>query len=195
MTTAMRPNRSDDAVPGEPLPAWKRRLFMGITLAIPLVALAAAELGLRLAGWGGYPAFFRIAGQLPSGASVALVEPAATKPYFFANPTRPGYAEETNFLIPKPADTVRIFIVGESAAKGYPQPRNLSMASFLQALLERLIEARRTGERQEEKPQDQVGRQEDWPSDSVWAPQAHEGLPPGHAPDGKWGVHRGPLGG
>jgi len=135
MTTAMRPNRSDDAVPGEPLPAWKRRLFMGITLAIPLVALAAAELGLRLAGWGGYPAFFRIAGQLPSGASVALVEPAATKPYFFANPTRPGYAEETNFLIPKPADTVRIFIVGESAAKGYPQPRNLSMASFLQALL------------------------------------------------------------
>jgi len=135
MTTAMRPNRSDDAVPGEPLPAWKRRLFMGITLAIPLVALAAAELGLRLAGWGGYPAFFRIAGQLPSGASVALVEPAATKPYFFANPTRPGYAEETNFLIPKPADTVRIFIVGESAAKGYPQPRNLSMASFLQTLL------------------------------------------------------------
>jgi lysophospholipase L1-like esterase len=135
MTTAMRPNRSDDAVPGEPLPAWKRRLFMGITLAIPLVALAAAELGLRLAGWGGYPAFFRIAGQLPSGVSVALVEPAATKPYFFANPTRPGYAEETNFLIPKPADTVRIFIVGESAAKGYPQPRNLSMASFLQALL------------------------------------------------------------
>ena len=135
MTAAMRPNRSDDAVPGEPLPAWKRRLFMGITLAIPLVALAAAELGLRLAGWGGYPAFFRIAGQLPSGASVALVEPAATKPYFFANPTRPGYAEETNFLIPKPADTVRIFIVGESAAKGYPQPRNLSMASFLQALL------------------------------------------------------------
>jgi tetratricopeptide (TPR) repeat protein len=30
---------------------------------------------------------------------------------------------------------VRIFIVGESAAKGYPQPRNLSMAAFLQAML------------------------------------------------------------
>ena len=135
MAAAMRPNRPDDAGPGDPLPAWKRWLFMGITLAIPLVALAVAEAGLRLGGWGGYPAFFRIAGQLPSGASVALVEPAATKPYFFANPTRPGYAEETNFLMPKPADTVRIFLVGESAAKGYPQPRNLSMAAFLKAML------------------------------------------------------------
>jgi len=118
-----------------PLPAWKRWLFMAITVAIPLVALALVEGVLRLWGWGGYPTFFRIAGQLSGGESVALVEPAATKPYFFANPTRPGYAEETNFLMPKPAGTVRVFIVGESAAKGYPQPRNLSFASFLQAML------------------------------------------------------------
>ncbi|MFM7205687.1 MAG: hypothetical protein ACKO4T_03310 [Planctomycetaceae bacterium] len=120
---------------GEPLPAWKRMLFMAITLAIPFVALALIEGGLRLCGWGGYPTFFRIAGRLPGGSQVALVEPAATKPYFFANPTRPGYAEETNFLMPKPAGTVRVFIVGESAAKGYPQPRNLSMQSFLQEML------------------------------------------------------------
>jgi hypothetical protein len=117
------------------LPAWKRAVFMAVTLAIPLAALGAIEGVLRLAGYGGYPAFLRIAGQLPSGASVALVEPAASKPYFFANPTRPGYAEETNFLMPKPAGTVRVFIVGESAAKGYPQPRNLSMQAFLQAML------------------------------------------------------------
>jgi tetratricopeptide (TPR) repeat protein len=117
------------------LPAWKRRLFMAITLALPLLALGLVEGLLRLCGWGGYPAFLRIAGTLPSGASVAIVEPAASKPYFFANPTRPGYAEETNFLMPKPTDTVRIFIVGESAAKGYPQPRNLSMQSFLQEML------------------------------------------------------------
>ena len=37
--------------------------------------------------------------------------------------------------MPKPPGTVRIFIVGESAAKGYPQPRNLSMQSFLQEML------------------------------------------------------------
>ncbi|MFM1904109.1 MAG: hypothetical protein RLZZ440_2009 [Planctomycetota bacterium] len=118
-----------------PLPRWKRALFMMVTLALPLLLLGLVEAGLRLAGWGGYPAFLRIAGRLPSGDQVAIVEPAASKPYFFANPSRPGYAEETNFLMPKPAGTVRVFIVGESAAKGYPQPRNLSVAAFLQAML------------------------------------------------------------
>ena len=130
----MTPPRPETSAPTF-LPAWKRGVFMAVTLAIPLAALGAVEGVLRLAGWGGYPAFLRTAGQLPSGASVALVEPAASKPYFFANPTRPGYAEETNFLMPKPAGTVRVFIVGESAAKGYPQPRNLSMQAFLQAML------------------------------------------------------------
>ena len=118
-----------------PISPAKRRLFIAITVALPFLFLAAAELILRLFGWGGYPAWIREAGTLPSGATLCMVEPAAAKPYFFANPTRPGYAEQTNFLLPKPADTVRIFLVGESAAKGYPQPRNLAMSSFLQAML------------------------------------------------------------
>jgi tetratricopeptide (TPR) repeat protein len=118
-----------------PLTPARRRLFIAITIALPFLALASAELILRLFGWGGYPAWIREAGRLPSGAQLCMVEPAAAKPYFFANPTRPGYADQTNFLQPKPADTVRIFLVGESAAKGYPQPRNLGMSSFLQAML------------------------------------------------------------
>ena len=118
-----------------PLSPAKRRLFIAITIALPFLILAAVELILRLFGWGGYPAWIREAGTLPSGANLCIVEPAAAKPYFFANPTRPGYAEQTNFLMPKPADTVRIFLIGESAAKGYPQPRNLAVSSFLQAML------------------------------------------------------------
>ena len=118
-----------------PLPPAKRRLFIAITVALPLLVLAAAELVLRLFGWGGYPAWIRAAGRLPSGDTLCIVEPAASKPYFYANPTRPGYAEQTNFVMPKPEDTVRIFIVGESAAKGYPQPRNLAVSSFLQSML------------------------------------------------------------
>jgi len=118
-----------------PLTPAQRRLFIAITIALPFLALASTELILRLFGWGGYPAWIREAGRLPSGAQLCMVEPAAAKPYFFANPTRPGYADQTNFLLPKPADTVRIFLVGESAAKGYPQPRNLGMSSFLQAML------------------------------------------------------------
>jgi len=118
-----------------PLSPAKRRLFIAITMALPFLGLAVAEFTLRLFGWGGYPAWIREAGQLPSGATLCMVEPAAAKPYFFANPTRPGYSDQTNFVMPKPADTIRIFVIGESAAKGYPQPRNLAMSSFLQAML------------------------------------------------------------
>ena len=127
---------ASDAPTDGPLPAWKRRVFLAATMGVPIAVVLLLEVALRLFGWGGYPAFIREAGELRPGERLCLVEPAATKPYFFANPTRPGYAEETNFVMPKPAGTVRIFLVGESAAKGYPQPRNLAMSSFLSAMLE-----------------------------------------------------------
>lgn len=119
-----------------PLPAWKRRLFILVSLAVPLVLLGLLEGGLRLFGWGGYPPFIRPVGRLPDGSQLCLVEYGAFKPYFFANPTRPGYTEACTLVMPKPAGTVRIFLVGESAAKGYPQPPNLAMSSFLQAMLQ-----------------------------------------------------------
>ncbi|MFM8642433.1 MAG: SGNH/GDSL hydrolase family protein, partial [Phycisphaerales bacterium] len=127
---------ASDAPTDGPLPDWKRRLFIAAPMGGPIAVVLLPEVGLRLFGRGGYPAFIREAGELRPGERLCLVEPAATKPYFFANPTRPGYAEETNFVMPKPAGTVRIFLVGESAAKGYPQPRNLAMSSFLRAMLE-----------------------------------------------------------
>ena len=58
----------------------KRGLFIAITIALPLVLLAAAELTLRAFGWGGYPAWIREAGKLPSGDTLCIVEPAASKP-------------------------------------------------------------------------------------------------------------------
>ena len=128
---------------GQTLAPSKRFLFAAITISLPLLALFVAELALRLFGYGGYPAWLREAGRLPTGETLCLVEPAAAKPYFFANPERPGYAEQTNFLMPKPADTVRIFLVGESAAKGYPQPRNLAISSFLRTMLSDALPAKK----------------------------------------------------
>jgi tetratricopeptide (TPR) repeat protein len=113
----------------------KRGLFIAVTIALPILLLAAAEVTLRFFGWGGYPAWIREVGQLPSGDTVCAVEPAAAEPYFFASPAPPGCTDQTNFLLPKPADTVRIFLVGESSAKGHPQPRNLAVSAFLQAML------------------------------------------------------------
>ena len=130
---ALMPNKgpSDPAV----ISPARRWLFTAITILLPFLVLGAAEVLLRLFGWGGYPAWIREAGKLPSGESVCLVEPAAAEPYFFANPTSAGYPEQTAFLMPKPPGTLRVFLIGESAAKGYPQPRNLAMSSFLEAML------------------------------------------------------------
>jgi len=113
-----------------------RWILIAITVALPLLLLGSAEIVLRLFGWGGYPAWIREIGPLPSGGMLCRVEPAAASPYFFANPEhRGGSTMQTNFVMPKPPDTVRIFLVGESAAQGYPQPRNLAMSAFLQAML------------------------------------------------------------
>lgn len=83
----------------------------------------------------GYPSFIKEVGTLRSGEKLCIVEPAASKPYFYNNPSRPGYTEQNSFVMPKPENTIRIFLIGESAAKGYPQPKNLSMSSFLQVML------------------------------------------------------------
>ncbi len=120
----------------QPLPRWKRSLFLSITLALPIAVLGLAEGALRLAGYGGYPEIFRTAGELGEGRELRFVDAGAMKPYFFANPSRPGFADITNFVMPKPEGTVRVMLVGESAAKGYPQPRNLAMSAFLEAMLE-----------------------------------------------------------
>ncbi|KAA0243086.1 MAG: hypothetical protein EDM75_15960, partial [Chlorobiota bacterium] len=100
-----------------------------------MILLLLVELGFRFSGWGGYQPFLRPAGVLESGDTLIIVEPAASKPYFYSNPSRPGYADQSSFVMPKPENTFRIFLLGESAAKGYPQPMNLSMSSFLRAML------------------------------------------------------------
>jgi lysophospholipase L1-like esterase len=136
------PNASPSASPRashDALPPWKRRLFLAITLALPIVVVAMLELALRLFGWGGYPSFIVRAGEVAPGKMLHSIRIDASRPYFFANPERPGFADDTAFLMPKPADTIRIFLIGESAAKGYPQPRNLSMGAFLQEMLGDLV--------------------------------------------------------
>jgi tetratricopeptide (TPR) repeat protein len=64
-----------------------------------------------------------------------LADQAGAISYFFANPSRAGYNNQNQFVDPKPPNVFRIFVVGESAAKGYPQPPNLASSAFLQAML------------------------------------------------------------
>lgn len=64
----------------------KRLVFSLITLTLPLAFLAMVEGGLRLLGWGGYPAWIRPVGKVDGDATLCVVEPVASEPYFFRKP-------------------------------------------------------------------------------------------------------------
>ena len=113
----------------------QKKLFFGLVLlALPVLLLIAVEGVLRLSGQGGYAPMLRKAGTVPGG-SLVISDQAGAISFFFANQSRPGYNEQYNFIDPKPKGVFRIFLVGESAAKGYPQPRNLASTAFLQKML------------------------------------------------------------
>jgi tetratricopeptide (TPR) repeat protein len=118
-----------------PLSPRKRWVFILIALGLPLLIVLIAEISLRLAGFGGYPPTMRRVGQVDGGELVITDHEGAVS-YFFANKERPGYNDQYSFLNPKPTNTFRVFMVGESAMKGYPQPRNLASSAFLQAMLQ-----------------------------------------------------------
>lgn len=117
----------------------KEIIFKFISTLLPITIVVLAEIVLRFNNYGGYPSFIKEFGTLTTGETLCIVEPTASKPYFFNNPSRPGYAEQSSFVMPKPVNTIRIFLIGESAAKGYPQPKNLSMSSFLEVMLSDLL--------------------------------------------------------
>lgn len=112
-----------------------RRIFRLVALLLPVVLVLGVEGVLRLRGYGGYPLTLRQVGPV-DGGTLVLADQAGAISWFFANPDRPGYNEQYCFVTPKPTNTFRVFLVGESAMKGYPQPRNLASSAFLQAMLQ-----------------------------------------------------------
>ena len=107
---------------------WIMRLF-AMTF-VPLLLLGAVELGLRLAGYGYSTDFFsriRIGGQnfyVPNGKFGFRFFP-------------PAIARESalfRFPAEKASNTYRIFLLGESAALGDPDP-SYGMGRYLQVLL------------------------------------------------------------
>lgn len=106
-------------------------LFRLLALALPLVVVGMAELGLRLAGYGyatGFLVRTRVAGQ-----ARFIDNPDFARRYF-----PPGLArapEPVSVPVVKLADTCRIVVLGESAALGDPEPA-YGFARQLEVLLE-----------------------------------------------------------
>src|ERR1700677_3281528 len=136
----MKPSRSKRSSPPTPAartaPAFtspaRRWLFRLAAIVLgPLLFLLVLEAGLRLAGVGHPTSFFlpmRINGQ------GCLVENDRFGWRFFG----PEMARAPfPFVIPKvkPPDTIRVFVFGESAAYGDPQPE-FGLPRVLEALLD-----------------------------------------------------------
>ncbi len=128
-------NKTQPILPRLPLSRRKRFLFGAVMFCLPVVLLLSIEGVLRLFGQGGNAPIFRNAGKVSAGDLFISDQDGAIS-YFFANRDKPGFNDQYDFIQPKGSNIFRVFTVGESAMKGFPQPRNLASTSFLQAMLQ-----------------------------------------------------------
>jgi lysophospholipase L1-like esterase len=110
------------------------RLMLIVT---PLVVFLAAEGGLRVAGFGGFPPLFLERATL-GNRRLMETNPEAGQSYFMANRIGRGANRPEIFMNPKEPGAVRIILAGESAAMGFPQPPPLTAGRFLQVMLQDL---------------------------------------------------------
>ncbi len=120
--------KGDASSPRRPLSRRRKWLFRLVAMVlVPVVFFGVLEAGLRLGGYG-YPTAFLVG---PDADGVYTSNPQFAWRFFPRNLARKPVA---CFLCTKPADTVRIFILGSSAAQGVPEP-SFSFGSILEAML------------------------------------------------------------
>ena len=110
----------------------RRWLFRIISLGIvPLLLLVVIEAGLRLAGYGFDPALFK---EITINGEPFYVNNESFSLRFFPPQLTRGLGA-IRMPVHKPAGTYRIFILGESAAVGDPEPA-YGAGRYLEALLD-----------------------------------------------------------
>ncbi len=113
--------------------SWKAKAVLGFLLAgtLATLLLLGTELGLRLAGVGHAPGFWRIEPDA-EGTRWVRDNPWVTIPYFAPDLARRPQA--FRLALEKPPGTYRIFVLGSSAAMGDPEA-SFSIARTLDVLL------------------------------------------------------------
>lgn len=118
---------------GNPLPISKRKLWcfrLICAVGVPVLLFGLLELSLRLAGFG-YPASFLL--KSSNHGQNTFVQNDRFGWRFFG-PRMARQPEALSIAQEKPADTIRIFVFGESAAYGDPQPQ-FGLPRMLEAML------------------------------------------------------------
>lgn len=124
------PNRPDPVPVHAPVTARRKWLFRLIALSLPFIAVCILEAALRIGGYGYSTALFKPA---PS-AGDAMLEGNDQFCLRFFPPELARFPVPIRIEAQKPADTCRIFILGESAAMGDPEPA-FGAGRYLQMLL------------------------------------------------------------
>lgn len=121
------------AVERAPTPG-RRRVFLAITLLLPLLLFAAAELLLRTTGTGKLEPLF-----VPVSVAPGYLQPnpAAVQRFFPDPAAAPDVSIDTTwFPATKPEGGLRVFVQGESSAAGFPYGRWASPAALLAGRLQ-----------------------------------------------------------
>src|ERR1017187_8703858 len=121
--------------PQKTLPQLSKRKLWGFRLmaviGVPLLFFVLLELGLRLAGFG-YPTAFLLKSSNHGEKTFVQNDQFGWR---FFGPRAARQPEATSIPREKPPGTVRVFVFGESAAYGDPQPR-FGLPRMLEAMLE-----------------------------------------------------------
>ena len=126
-------DRTQPATDRMPLPRRKLWWFRALALSSPILLAGAGELGLRLAGYGYATSFFL---ERRQEHPTRLIENPKFGWRFFP-PAVARSPQPLSLPAAKPPDTIRIFVFGESAAMGDPEP-----AYGFPRQLERMLRAR-----------------------------------------------------
>jgi tetratricopeptide (TPR) repeat protein len=107
-----------------------------ITVLSPLLFLAVLEVGLRAAHYGGETPLFETPDKLHG---LYLVPGRRIGARYFPRAKSPPSPPFDAFLVRKPVHGLRIFVMGESAAAGFPYPANGAFSSVLADALQDVL--------------------------------------------------------
>ena len=130
----MPPSLSSPAARG--LPKWRYALLLGVTLALPFLLVACVEIALRLADSGGGLALFV---RAPTVKGDYLVANRSVGERWFSGVNSPPTPPRELFAREKPNHAFRVFVMGESAAAGFPYPRNAEFSRYVADVLRDMV--------------------------------------------------------
>lgn len=117
-----------------PISSGKRRLFTLLAWITPIGFLLLLEIILRLIGVAGRPPLF-VSAPAPYNR-LLIANPKIAQRFFRGDRFIPTPAADP-FLKEKPANGLRIFVLGGSTAAGFPYERNLRFSRILETALQR----------------------------------------------------------